>query len=330
MMREWDENKLDRELEVLLNEIPEPDEFEKRIEKYINTRIRKIVHKTLAMTFIVVTLLLVLINPMFKVSFLNPMKTNEKDISIYFDVLRDYYETTRPYVELVSFDAEYKGLAHYDVSIQATNHRERLTMGIGNIFYDLNCGNIKNLNDSQLYLTNYMGRFDNYLYQNDEKWIEKSIDELRKLPESANVYISLYTAQPQEIEALRNSKISLEWIEVYQPNVEYRGGLNLALMAIYDETDSRDKMTETELLEVYRKNLKNLLEHKDVWKELSLPSTTAIYEDLSVLQDTYEDAINLTELKTERFTIYGEKADIIEFLENTDIISIQVDEITLY
>ena len=39
-MKEWDENKLDQELEALLNEIPEQDELEKRIEKYINRRIR--------------------------------------------------------------------------------------------------------------------------------------------------------------------------------------------------------------------------------------------------------------------------------------------------
>lgn len=329
-MREWDENKLNQELEGLLNEIPEQDEFEKRIEKYINHRIRKIVHKTLAMTVIVAILLLALINPIFRVSFIDPTKMNENDISIYFDVLRDYYETTRPYVEIVSLDAESKGLAHYEVTIQATNHRERLNMGRTNISYDLNCGAIKNQNDAQLYLANYMGRFDNYLYQNDENWINESIDELRKLPESANIYISLYTANPQAIDELRNSNISLEWIEVYQPNVEYRGGLSLSLRVAQDKTDLRYEMSEAELIDVYCKNLKNLLEHKEMWKELSLPSTTVIYEDLSVLQDTYEDAMYLTELKTERFTLYGEKKDIIEFLENTDIISIQIDEITLY
>ena len=329
-MREWDENKLDQELEVLLNEIPEHDEFEKRIEKYINARIRKIVHKTLAMTLIVAILLLMLVNPMFRVSFIDPTKKNENDISIYFDVLRDYYETTRPYVEIVSLDAEYKGLAHYEVTMQATNHRERLNMGRTNIFYDLNCGTIKNLNDAQLYLMTYMGRFDNYLYQNGENWINESIDELRKLPESSNIYISLYTAHPQAIDELRNANICLEWIEVYQPNVEYRGGLSLALSSAQDKTDLRYEMSEAELLDVYCNNLKNLLEHKDMWKELSLPSTTVIYGDLSVLQDTYEDALYLTELKTERFTLYGDKKDIIEFLENVDIISIQIDEITLY
>ena len=100
--------------------------------------------------------------------------------------------------------------------------------------------------------------------------------------------------------------------------------------SVWKESDAREKMSEAELLDVYCKNLKNLLDHMEMWKELELPSTTAIYQDLSVLQDTYEDATNLTELKTERFTLYGEKQAVIEFLEKIDIISIQIDEITLY
>ena len=82
-MKEWDENKLDQELEALLNEIPEQDELEKRIEKYINRRISRIVHKTLAMIVAVVILLLAIINPILKMSFINPNKDS------YFDVMRD-------------------------------------------------------------------------------------------------------------------------------------------------------------------------------------------------------------------------------------------------
>lgn len=329
-MREWDEKKLNQELELLLTEIPEQDELEKRIEKYIQNRIRKIVYKTLAMLIVVAVLLLALINPLFRVSFIDPTKVNENEQSIYFDVLRDYYETTRPYVELISLDAEYKGLANYKVIMQAANHRERLVVGRTNVSYDLNCGTIKNLNDPQLYLAYQAGRFDMYKYQNEADWISKKIEELRKLPDSAHIYISVYATQPQSIEELRNSDIHLEWVEVYQPNVEYRGGLSMVRNIAWDESDAREKMSEAELLDAYCQNLKNLLEYEEMWQELELPSTTLIYQDLSVLQDTYEDALKLTELKTERFTLGGEKNDIIEFLKNIDVISIQVDEVTLY
>jgi hypothetical protein len=164
----------------------------------------------------------------------------------------------------------------------------------------------------------------------ESNWIEKSIDELKKLPDSANIYLSLYTAEPQTIDELRDSDINLEWLEVYQPNAEYRGGLNMDLRAAHEESDIRDEMSETELLSVYCDNLKNLLDHKEMWKMHDLPGTTMIYGDESVLEDTYKDALELTELKTERFTIYGEKVDVIEFLEKTELVSIQVDEITLY
>lgn len=329
-MRDWDENKLNQELENLLDEIPENDEFEKRIEKYIHNRIRKVVYKTLAAIALVAILLFVLVNPIFRAGNIDPTKTNEDEISIYYDVLRDYYETTRPYVEILSLDAEYKGLANYEVTMQVTNHRERLVVGRTNVSYDLNFGTIKNINDPQIYLANYVGRFDTYQYQSETDWILEKIEDLKKLPDSSHIYLSVYTAQPQAIDVLKNTDISLEWIEVYQPNVEYRGGLSMALSMVQDQTESREKLSEDALIDVYCKNLKNLLEHTEMWKELSLPSTTAIYQDIRVLQDTYEDALNLTELKTERFTIGGEKEDIIEFLENTDIISIQIDEITLY
>lgn len=329
-MREWDENKLNQELELLLTEVPEQDELEKRIEKYIKNRIRKIVYKTLATIVVAVVLLLALINPLFRVSFIDPTKVDENEQSIYFDVLRDYYETTRPYAELISLDAEYKGLANYKVILQATNHRERLVVGRTNASYDLNCGTIKNLNDPQLYIAYHAGRFDMYKYQNETDWIEEKIEELRKLPDSAHIYVSVYAAQPQSVEAFRNSDIHLEWVEVYQPNVEYRGGLSMVRNTVWNESDAREKMSEAELLDVYCKNLKNLLEHREMWQELELPSASMIYQDVSVLEDTYEDAVDLTELKTERFTLYGKKNDIIEFLESIDIISIQIDEVTLY
>ena len=133
-MKEWDENKLDQELEALLNEIPEQDELEKRIEKYINRRISRIVHKTLAMIVAAAILLLAIINPILKMSFINPNKDP------YFDVMRDYYETTRPYVELIAMAADSKGFARYEITMQVTNHRENLIMGKSNVWFDLNCG----------------------------------------------------------------------------------------------------------------------------------------------------------------------------------------------
>ena len=102
-MKEWNENKLDQELDALLSEIPEPeqDEFEKRVEKYINRRIRKIVHKTLAGILVIVILLLGIINPFLNLICLNPAKTNDDDvISIYHDVMRDYYDSPIPVAEL--------------------------------------------------------------------------------------------------------------------------------------------------------------------------------------------------------------------------------------
>ena len=117
-MKEWNENKLDQELDALLNEIPETeqDEFEKRVEKYINRRIRKIVHKTLASVLVIIILLLGIINPFLNLCCLNPAKTNGSDtISIYHDVMQDYYETTSPFAEITHMDVKKKGFSRYEI-----------------------------------------------------------------------------------------------------------------------------------------------------------------------------------------------------------------------
>ena len=41
-MSEWNENKLDQELEAIMNDIPESDDLEERINKCINRRIKRI------------------------------------------------------------------------------------------------------------------------------------------------------------------------------------------------------------------------------------------------------------------------------------------------
>ena len=59
-MSEWNEQKIDEELEALLNDMLEPDELEKRIDKSINKKIRKTVLHTL--TGVTVILLFIILS----------------------------------------------------------------------------------------------------------------------------------------------------------------------------------------------------------------------------------------------------------------------------
>lgn len=340
-MKEWNETKLDQELDALLSEIPEPeqDEFEKRVEKYINRRIRKIVHKTLASVLVIIILLLGIINPLLNLCCLNPAKTNEDDvISIYHDVMRDYYETTTPFAEIVNMDVKKKGFSRYEIIMMVSNHIEPLIWGRSNVTWDMALGKITHMNDSNGYLATKMGRFDiiHYVENTDGSLIqvhpfkEEAMDQIKKLPESSKIYLCLTAAEPQTLEDIRSYDVDLEWIQIYQPNVDFNGGLSLRLHSLHKETDMRNEMSDRELLDVYLSNLENLIAHKDMWRDFELPSGNTVYCDANLIDKTYEDAKTLESLTTKNYCIYGERDDILSYLENTDLPSVFIEDITLY
>ena len=300
-MKEWNENKLDQELDALLSEIPEPeqDEFEKRVEKYINRRIRKIVHKTLAGILVIVILLLGIINPFLNLICLNPAKTNDDDvISIYHDVMRDYYETTSPFSEIVNMDVKKKGFARYEIIMTASNHVEPLHFGKSNVTWNMAMGKITHMNDNNGYLVSKMSRFDNSWYSVDQygntvqnrPLKQNYISKIMDLPKSSKVYLCLSASEPQTLDDIRSHNVNLEWIQIYQPNVDFNGGLSLRLHALHKETDIRDEMSDKELLDIYLSNLENLIGHKDMWRQFELPSGNTVYCDINLIDKTYEDA----------------------------------------
>ena len=336
-MNKWDENKLDKELEKLLNDLPEQeDDFDKRIEQYINRRIRKIVHKTLASLLVVAVVLAAIINPFLNFICLNPKK------ELYFDVMRDYYETTRPYSEVVGIEALSTGFGTYKLNIVATNHHEAFHYGRINVTAKMSFGKVHDINDSNLYLANTMGRFNNSWIEIDDDGNETIhrnpkeyyIDSISKLPESAKIYLSLNSNTPQSFTTLRDSGVELEWIEIYRPTEGFRGGLSMNLSALHEETDNRQEMSEAELIDTYISNLENLIANPLIWKQFELPSANLIYHaenyNESLLNDTLEHAKQLDEILTENYCIYGERDAIINYLENTDILSVHIDDVKLY
>ena len=127
--------------------------------------------------------------------------------------------------------------------------------------------------------------------------------------------------------------VELYWFQVHQPNVEFQGGLGYRIVARYAEDDDREDMTEQELLEVYCQNLKNTLKNPEVWEGL-FPLNGGggrIYANPKpLLEETYEDAKQLTELKSENYCIYGSRDEILEFLQENELDSMYVENVTLW
>lgn len=345
-MKDWNENRLNNELDALMNEMPEQDELEKKIEQYITRKVRRIVIRTVTAIACVLIVLLLIINPMMNAMYLNPYKLNGEpehggaEASTYLNVMRDYWETVQPYVEISTIDVEKKGFAKYEVEMSVNNHIGSQAIGAINVWCEVVRGKYVDIQDANRYLTHIMGRFDSCWYEEDESGElirhsttkEEYIEEFQELPASATIYLSISTETPKNVEELRKENFQLKWIEVYQPNVDFQGGLNMDLTSMVDaETDHRSVMSEEELIQAYVANLENLIAYPEIWKEFGLKSSYCIWPDgnHSLLKATYEDAKNLEILQSKNFCISGEKEDIIKYLQKTDVFSIHIDKITL-
>ena len=327
-MAEWNENKLEQELETLAEEMPAQADLEQKIQQSITRRIKRIAGVTALAVLLAVATLFLCISPLMNLMFWDPTDEDEKGRPLVFFVLRDYWETTTPYVDLIRMQVEKKGFGCYRLAIEATNHREALHVGTTDLWIDVNRGNYENRQDAKGYFTHQTGRF---MFRINAEEKAELLNELQKLPQSAHVYLSVAGAQPRGIEELRNETVDLLWVQVYQPNVEWQGGLSMRLTDAYDKDDVSGILNDKELLEVYRSNLKNMLEHPKVWKDFYLPDGgDTVYTAASgVLEKTYEDAQNLETLMVKNYCVSGTRDEIIEYLQCTDVTSVKVDEVIL-
>lgn len=318
------EETLDQELELLMDEMPDQEDFEKKIDRYIKKKIRNITIKTVCSIFIIIAVLFLMISPAMDRAYLNPKKLEED--GTFQSVLRDYYEITRPYIELGMINIEKKGFARYSLGIDARDNTEKINVGLESVWVDVVLGTYKNWNDPQMLLVPKLGAFD---YPSSQEDIEDLTKEFEKLPESAKVSLAISETKVRDVEKLRKEKVDLDWIEVYHPNQpEFQGGLSLWRTQIFDDSDDRENMTEKELLKVYVENLKNLAEHSDIWRNLGLPYHSSVWtEGVKQIEDCYEDAKTLEKLQTKAYYISGRRNEILEYLRKTSIASVSVQDV---
>lgn len=328
-MKEWNESLLDKELESLMEELPEQQDLDKKIEEGIQKKIRKTVVRTVSMIMAGIITLFLIINPIMNAAFLNPAKLNdelnENGASTLLCVLRDYWETLQPYSEIISVDVEKNGFSRYELSMQVANHRDHLYIGVTNVWCEMALGNYKNWKDSNMLLIKNLGRFSAAWTNKDEY-----IAQIKELPQSAMIYLSVGAMEARTVEDLQKEAVDLEWIQIYQPNVEFQGGISLRMVGAIDETDRRDSLTPQELKDVYLSNLENLLANIEVWEPFGLYSVDTIYMQVeNVLRETYEDAKTLDVLESKNYCISGKRDTIVEYLEKTETASILVDDVKL-
>lgn len=324
-MKEWTEAGLDRELEELMQEVPVSEKLEERIIKNVNRRIRRIVIHTLLAIFAMLLVAILVINPIMNQVFFNPYKENEEPGQKMLGIMRDYFELTQPYRELISLEVTKKGFARYDLEMQVADLTEPIYIGAPNVWCEVNFGRYEKWIDSDDNMSINVGRFT---YGNENQ--RETVEMIGELPKSAVLYLSVSDSQPKTMEELKNNGLELEWFQIYQPDVDFQGGMSAAPHAVYSGEDNRNDMTEEELLRKYQKQLENLLENPEVWNGFSLcDGRDIVYSDNTELQKTYEDAKKLTSLVSKNYCVYGKRDKVIRFLQENEMESIYIENVQL-
>ncbi len=325
-MKDWNEKKLDEELNALMEELPTQNNLEKRINQSINRRIRKIIITTVSITFILLLLIFAIISPAMNCLYLNPYKLNKEPDKIYTNVLRDYWEVSKPYTEIMDIEVTPKGFADYEISVQVTDGKSEVHVGIPNAGFHVKRGKYADMIESnQLYFTHIFGRFEQS-YSNKEEIVER----IEELPESAMVYLVVSDSEAKTLSELQSLPVQVDWMQVYQPNAEFQGGLQLSNRTVcMEKEDERETLSEEELKKVYLSNLKNLLDHPEIWKDLGLCDGRKSWTDeVGVLEKTYQDAQKLKTLESENYCVSGKKDNILTYLQNLEEQSIFVEDVS--
>ena len=105
--------------------------------------------------FGIIFVLFLIISPGMDAVYLNPEKL-QKD-QTFLSVMRDYYDVTRPYIEINNIQVEKKGFGRYTLGISATNNIKSRNIGIENVWVDLEQGKYKNWRDSEMLLVERLG-----------------------------------------------------------------------------------------------------------------------------------------------------------------------------
>lgn len=322
---------LDRRLEALGEpEASSPaqsaEEELRALEKLIRRRVRNICLKTLLVVVICAALIFGLINPLAKLTAFDPISMEENDGS-FTQYLNAYYGTMLPYVRLTGTNITDTGFGTYDVALYVVGP-ENLKAYLGgytDVHLTIRQGEAQVTSDPTGKLTVTTNRFD-------IDFPERShlLAELEKLPSSAYIRLSVGTNTPRTLEELRALPAEVVWAQIYDPDVEYQGGVNLAPSSLFgDETDPRD-LSGPEMAQYYADNLELLLTQPKLLTSLGIvDADSGIYLVTSVVEEALASAREMENFRSRNFCVQGSRDEILALIDEVDPASLLVDHIFL-
>lgn len=322
---------LDRRLEALgepeeSSPVQPAEEELRALEKLIRRRVRSICLKTLLAVAICAALVFGLINPLAKLTAFNPISMEEDD-GDFATYLNAYYGTMLPYVRLTGTSIKDTGFGTYDVALYAVGP-ENLHAYLGgytDVHLTIRQGKAQVSSDPTGKLTVYVNRFDVDIP-------ERSIllAELEKLPPSAYIRLSASLGAPLTLEELRALPAEVAWAQIYDPDVEYQGGVNLAPAALFgDETDPKE-LNGPEIVQYYADNLELLLTQPKLLTSLGIvDADSGIYFITSVVEEALASAREMEDFRSRNFCVQGSRDEILAFIDQAEPATLLVDHIFL-
>ena len=170
---------------------------------------------------------------------------------------------------------------------------------------------------NQLYFTHIFGRFEQS-YSNKEE-IVKQIEEL---PESAIIYLAVSDSKRRRtLSELQGLPVQVDWMQVYQPNAEFQGGLQLSNRTVcMEKEDERETLSKEKLKKVYLSNLENLVDHWEIWKDLGLCDEQKSMEQMKLVywKKHIRTHSNLKTLESKNYCVSGKKDNILTYIQNLE------------
>ena len=336
-------------------------DFERRLEKAIDRRIRNICLKTFAVAAAVCMVVFLIVSPAVGVFFPTPQHVGGMGSASLEEYLGAYYETTRPYVELVPANdqqrrawTQNRGFGCYTVGLNVLDGKQYWARtGESNVQVTLDRGRFAVKNDPERVLVRDWNAFN---YRDSVEGVRA---DLEGLPRTSYGYISVRANAPVSIETLRESGLDVNWIEVYS-DVEsvadqafrWRGGLNTRTRTSENGDDWRQDMSSDELRQRYLNNLETLLSAPRLLRQLSFDvETDGVPDDLSLdggvfsggwyafSGDAVKEAIRANcdavaaqtgPLLTERYCVSGSRDALLAYLETADIRCVGIDNVHIH
>lgn len=336
-------------------------DFERRLEKAIDRRIRNICLKTFAVAAAVCMVVFLIVSPAVGVFFPTPQHVGGMGSASLEEYLGAYYETTRPYVELVPANdqqrrawTQNRGFGCYTVGLNVLDGKQYWARtGESNVQVTLDRGRFAVKNDPERVLVRDWNAFN---YRDSVEGVRA---DLEGLPRTSYGYISVRANAPVSIETLRESGLDVNWIEVYS-DVEsvadqafrWRGGLNTRTRTSENGDDWRQDMSSDELRQRYLNNLETLLSAPRLLRQLSFDvETDGVPDDLSLdggvfsggwyafSGDAVKEAIRANcdavaaqtaPLLTERYCVSGSRDALLAYLDTADIRCVGIDNVHIH